>query len=56
MEERNKYLVNNSSLVIALFDGKSGGTMKTVNYANKNVVKVIEIPPVQSKIDEVVGF
>jgi len=56
MEERNKYMVNNSSLVIALFDGKSGGTMKTVNYANKNGVKVIEIPPVQSKIDEVVGF
>lgn len=45
MIERNEYMVNNSSLVIALFDGKSGGTAKTVKYAKDAGKKVVIIEP-----------
>ena len=45
MIERNEYMVNNSSLVIALFDGKSGGTAKTVKYAQKMNKAVTIIRP-----------
>lgn len=31
MQERNRYMVNSSSLVIALFNGKEGGTKKLWN-------------------------
>ena len=38
MKERNEFMVDNSSLCIALFDGKAGGTKYTVQYAkNKNI-------------------
>lgn len=33
--ERNKFMINNSSLVIALFNGKTGGTKQTLDYAKK---------------------
>ena len=45
MIERNEYMVNNSSLVIALFDGKSGGTAKTVRYAEKMGKEITIIKP-----------
>ncbi len=45
MIKRNKYMVDNSSVVIAVFDGTLGGTMQTVNYAKKKQCKVIEIKP-----------
>lgn len=45
MLDRNRYMINNSSLCIALFDGKPGGTAKTITYAKENKVKVIEIKP-----------
>lgn len=41
MLERNRYMVNNSSLMIALFDGKSGGTKKTIEYAKKMGLEII---------------
>ena len=43
MQERNKFMVDNSSLVIALYNGKSGGTKQTVNYAIKNNKEIIYI-------------
>lgn len=33
--ERNMYMVDNSALIIAVFDGKRGGTWNTVEYAQK---------------------
>ncbi len=44
MEKRNKYMVTKSSLVIALFNGKAGGTKQTLTYALSKglVVKVIK--------------
>ena len=45
MLERNRYMVNNSSLVIALFSGRNGGTKKTIEYAEKQNVKCIIIRP-----------
>ena len=45
MLERNYYMVNNSSLVIALYDGKSGGTQKTLQAAKKLGLNIILIKP-----------
>lgn len=45
MHERNKYMVENSSLVFALYDGGSGGTKNTIEYARKKGLKIIEIKP-----------
>lgn len=45
MHERNEYMVNNVSLVIAVTDGHPGGTMKTVRYAQSKNKKVIIIKP-----------
>jgi len=37
MFERNKYMVDNSDLVIAIWNGEmSGGTFNTITYAKKN--------------------
>lgn len=45
MQERNKYMINNSTLVIALFNGGAGGTMQTINYAKNLDKKIIIIEP-----------
>jgi len=45
MIKRNKYMVENSSVLIAVFDGTFGGTMQTINYANKKGLEIIEIKP-----------
>lgn len=43
MIERNKFMVDNSSLCIALFDGKSGGTKYTVQYAKSKKIKILYV-------------
>lgn len=35
MQKRNEYMVDNADLVIAVWDGSSGGTCNTVKYAKK---------------------
>lgn len=45
MLERNRYMVNNSSLMIALFNGLQGGTKSTIYYASKQGLEVIIIKP-----------
>ncbi len=40
---RNEYLIDNSSLLICYYDGKSGGTEHTVSYAQKKGHKIINI-------------
>ena len=45
MIKRNKYMVDNASVLIAVFDGVLGGTMQTINYARKKGLEIIEIRP-----------
>lgn len=45
MLDRNRYMINNSSLCIALFDGKPGGTAKTIEYAKQKGLNVEIIKP-----------
>ena len=45
MLERNDYMLNNSSLVIALYNGKGGGTGYTVRIAKKKGLETIIIEP-----------
>ena len=42
--DRNRYMVDNSSLIICYYDGGAGGTAQTVNYA-KTKIKVINLYP-----------
>ena len=45
MLERDEYMIKKSSLLIALFNGKKGGTMKTISYAKRQGIKIIVIEP-----------
>ncbi len=45
MLERNCYMVNNSSLMIALFNGQAGGTKSTIDYAKKQWLEIVIIQP-----------
>ena len=40
---RNEYMVDRSSLVIALFNGQNSGTKNTVDYASSKGIKVINL-------------
>jgi hypothetical protein len=41
MMKRNRYMVDKSSMLIACFDGRPGGTMSTVLYAQRAGLDVI---------------
>ena len=43
MLERNRHLVNGSDFCVAYLTSNRGGTLFTVNYAQKNGVKVINL-------------
>lgn len=45
MQKRNEWMVDNSDLVIAVWDGSSGGTGHCVDYALKNEKKIYWINP-----------
>ena len=45
MQERNDYMLNNSSLLIALYNGSNGGTKYTITKANKLGIRTIIITP-----------
>ena len=45
MIKRNIFMLNNSSLVIALFNGQPGGTAQTLAYAKTHSIKCITITP-----------
>lgn len=40
MQKRNEYMIDNSSLLIAVFNGKSGGTQQTINLAKKRKIYI----------------
>lgn len=42
-QRRNKFMVNHSSLVIAVWNGTPSGTQNTIDYAKKRGVKAINI-------------
>ena len=41
---RNRYMVDNSSLIIAAYNGSPGGTMNTLLYAIRQRLEIIELP------------
>lgn len=43
--ERNKYMVSNSSLLIALFNEISDGTKSTIDYAREQGLEIVIIKP-----------
>lgn len=45
MLERNRYMINNSSMLIALFNGQNGGTKSTIEYAKKKCLEIVIIKP-----------
>ncbi len=45
MDKRNKFMVNNSSMVIACYKGCPGGTHNTLKYAKENNCKIKIINP-----------
>ena len=43
MMQRNMYMVDRSSLLLACYDGRTGGTMKTILYAQRSGLKTVII-------------
>ena len=42
-QSRNMWMVDNSSLVIALFTGEAGGTRNTINYAQAQGLEIMNL-------------
>lgn len=47
MQARNRYMVDTSQVLVAVFDGQSGGTKYTVDYAESKKKKIVIINPIQ---------
>ena len=45
MLRRNRYMVDHSALVIAVYDGAGGGTRRTLEYALRQGVPFVDIRP-----------
>ncbi|NLB29630.1 MAG: DUF1273 domain-containing protein [Clostridiales bacterium] len=45
MRRRNKFMVDNSALIITVFDGRPGGTMATRRYAISKGLEIIDLMP-----------
>ena len=45
MFERNRFMVDNSRLLIALYNGTGGGTKSTIDYARSKGLKIVIIEP-----------
>ena len=43
MMKRNRYMVDQADLLIACFDGQSGGTLNTLRYAVKQNVRILHL-------------
>jgi len=44
MSRRNRYMVDHSALVIAVYSGEAGGTRQTLEYALQQKVPFVDIP------------
>lgn len=45
MLRRNRYMVDNSSVIIAVYDGNWGGTLQTIRYAKSQQLEIIALAP-----------
>jgi uncharacterized phage-like protein YoqJ len=45
LQKRNEYMVDNSDIVIAVWDGSKGGTANCVKYAEKLGRKIVRLNP-----------
>jgi len=45
MLRRNRYMVDHSCILIAVYDGSRGGTMHTVHYAEKQDLEILRLEP-----------
>ena len=43
MMRRNRYMVDNSNVLIACYNGSSGGTWNTVRYAMEKDIEIIQV-------------
>ena len=46
MLRRNRYMVDHASLLIAVYDGQNGGTRRTMEYAMRRGLDIVDIAPV----------
>lgn len=53
MHERNRFMVDNSAYMIAVFNGEKGGTANTVKYAESKGLNIVIINPNDLSRDEV---
>ena len=44
MMDRNRYMVDNSDVLVAVYNGSPGGTQSTMLYAMRRGLEIIEIP------------
>ena len=51
MDTRNRYMVDHADFIIAVWDGRSSGTGKTVQYAQRQGKPVIIINPKTMSVD-----
>lgn len=49
MQARNQWMVDNSNVLIAVFDGTAGGTRNCFEYAEKNKKRILRINPAEFK-------
>lgn len=45
MLRRNRYMVDHASLLIAVYDGQNGGTRRTMEYAMRRRLDIVDISP-----------
>ena len=45
LHARNRYMVDNSSFMIAVYNGEEGGTKYTIDYATKKGLRIKIIDP-----------
>jgi len=45
MEKRNRWMVDNCDVLLAVWDGRPGGTGNTIRYAKSNGVEIILLNP-----------
>ena len=43
MERRNRYMVDRSSVLVAVYNGGSGGTLNTIRYARSRGLTVLQL-------------
>ena len=46
MQRRNRYMVDHAALLLAVHNGQPGGTRRTMEYAMRRGLQIVDIPPV----------